>query len=258
MDTVGIYKITNKIDGKSYIGQSRNIEKRWQAHRTKSFQENDHSYNTPFYRAIRKYGIDNFTFEIIEECKISELNEKEKYWIQKYDTFFNGYNLTLGGDGGGSSVNKDNIIGIIKDLETTLMKHKDIAEKWNVSTEMVQGINTGRYWKHDREYPIQPKNIDKNTGKEFHSKDWFCIDCGKKITRGCTRCIDCEAKRRSTVKDKINRKELKNLIRTLPFTKIGEKYNVTDNAIRKWCDKYNLPRTKKEINSYSDVEWEKL
>ena len=45
------------------------------------------------------------------------------------------------------------------------------------------------------------------------------------------------------------------MIRTLPFTQIGTKYGVTDNAIRKWCDKYELPRTKKEIVSYSDEEW---
>ncbi len=46
------------------------------------------------------------------------------------------------------------------------------------------------------------------------------------------------------------------MIRTIPFTKIGSMYNVNDNSIRKWCDSYNLPRTKKEINSYSDEEWE--
>ena len=56
-------------------------------------------------------------------------------------------------------------------------------------------------------------------------------------------------------KDKI-REQLKQLIRQIPFTTIAKQYSVTDNAIRKWCDNYNLPRTKKEINSYSDEIWE--
>ena len=55
-----------------------------------------------------------------------------------------------------------------------------------------------------------------------------------------------------------SREELKKLIRQKPFLQIGKQYEVSDNAIRKWCDFYNLPRTKKEINSYSDEEWEKL
>lgn len=49
--------------------------------------------------AFHKYGVDNFIFEVLEECKQEELNEKEQYWIKYFDTFENGYNLTLGGDG---------------------------------------------------------------------------------------------------------------------------------------------------------------
>jgi uncharacterized protein YjcR len=60
------------------------------------------------------------------------------------------------------------------------------------------------------------------------------------------------------VVDRPNREQLKKLIRTIPFTKIGEMFNVSDNAIRKWCDYEKLPRTKREINSYSDEEWEQV
>ena len=88
----------------------------------------------------------------------------------------------------------------------------------------------------------------------------FCIDCGKEVFYGSIRCKDCETKRRTIPFDKmeVTREELKNLIRTKPFTQIAKDYDVSDNAIRKWCDKFNLPRTKKEINSYSDSEWENI
>lgn len=54
---------------------------------------------------------------------------------------------------------------------------------------------------------------------------------------------------------RVSREELKTLIRTLPFSQIGEKFNVSDNTIRKWCDKYDLPRKVSEIKKYSDEEW---
>lgn len=82
----------------------------------------------------------------------------------------------------------------------------------------------------------------------------FCIDCGKPIGNAAIRCVDCYKKHIHPL-DIPTREELKNLIRTTPFTKIGEKYGRTDNAIRKWCDYYNLPRKKTDINKISDGDW---
>ena len=97
----GIYKITNNINGKMYIGQSNNIYRRWKEHKSKYSW---YTQNNILYKAFQKYGIDNFTFEIIHECDESELNDKEVYYIQQYNTFIksensNGYNITLGGNG---------------------------------------------------------------------------------------------------------------------------------------------------------------
>lgn len=101
----GIYKITNLINQKSYIGKSKNIEERWQSHlRPSSWKAQP---NKPLYRAFKKYGIQNFSFIILEELSEYEKNsnEREKYWIQYFNTYENGYNATLGGDGGVTVVN---------------------------------------------------------------------------------------------------------------------------------------------------------
>lgn len=89
---IGIYKITNLLNQKCYIGQSINIKQRWKQHRANS-QVRDEA----LYLAIQKYGIENFSFEVIEECKEEELDLKEQYYINYYDSYNNGYNMTLGG-----------------------------------------------------------------------------------------------------------------------------------------------------------------
>lgn len=90
---IGIYKITNMINNKCYIGCSKNIEQRWKQHKRIP------KIKTSLYNAFRKYGINNFKFEIVELCLESELSEKEKYWINYYNSYNNGYNETLGGEG---------------------------------------------------------------------------------------------------------------------------------------------------------------
>lgn len=90
---IGIYKITNKTNNKVYIGQSINIEQRWKTHLKKS-----RILNTPLYQAMRKDGIENFLFEVIEECNQEQLNNKEKYWINYYNSTNSnkGYNILKG------------------------------------------------------------------------------------------------------------------------------------------------------------------
>ena len=88
-----IYKITNKVNGKSYIGQTRyTVEFRWRQH----IHKKDNTY---FHNAIRKYGIENFTVETLEQCEYKDLNSREIFYIAKYNTFNSGYNMTIGGDG---------------------------------------------------------------------------------------------------------------------------------------------------------------
>ena len=91
---IGIYKITNLINNQVYIGQSIHIEERIRQHKTEYMKKGSEN---SLYSAIRYYGLDNFKFEIIEACSPEALNEKEIYWINYYNSFENGYNLTPGG-----------------------------------------------------------------------------------------------------------------------------------------------------------------
>ena len=85
----------------------------------------------------------------------------------------------------------------------------------------------------------------------------YCCDCGCEILISSERCIACKNKMQRVV-ERPSRIELKTLIRTLPFTQIGKQFNVSDNAIRKWCYAENLPVKKSEINKYSEEEWNSL
>lgn len=97
-----IYKVTNRVNGKVYVGQTvHTIEWRWNTHLNSAYNDRMGDYNVLFHRAIRKHGIDAFEVSEVEKCDSSVLNEREKYWIKEYNSFSsqNGYNSTLGGDG---------------------------------------------------------------------------------------------------------------------------------------------------------------
>lgn len=97
------------------------------------------------------------------------------------------------------------------------------------------------------------KSLDSETGEIIY----LCKDCGEKVSRNGVLCPSCAAKRRRrTIRP--NREELKKLIRETSFVEIARYYNVSDNSIRKWCVKEQLPSSKREIKTYTDEEWSKL
>lgn len=115
-----IYKITNLINQKSYIGKTElTIEERFRQHILEINKER--SKNRPLYRAMRKYGIENFSIELIEICTKEEVNDREQHYISVYNTYKLGYNATLGGDGK-SCVDSSKIIAVymlLKNLAQT-------------------------------------------------------------------------------------------------------------------------------------------
>ena len=93
--------------------------------------------------------------------------------------------------------------------------------------------------------------------QSLEKKKYYCPDCGKEISKNATRCVHC-AHKKQMITEHPSREVLKNLIRTQTFESIGRMYTVNGNAVRKWCDKEGLPRTKKEIKKYSDEEWAEI
>lgn len=94
--------------------------------------------------------------------------------------------------------------------------------------------------------------------QELKAKKNCCKRCGKKITSGANFCKECYLFFKERKVEHPSREELKQKIRTIPFTQIGKEYGITEASVRKWCDKEGLPRTKKEINAISDEEWKKI
>ena len=112
-----IYKITNTINGKSYIGQTiQNVKERFYQHcATKCSKAVS---NMAIHRAIKKYGKSNFTVEVIEEIDSANLNDRERYWIKCYNSYNNGYNSTKGGQDGCKPFKDLDVESIIKEYNT--------------------------------------------------------------------------------------------------------------------------------------------
>lgn len=302
----GIYKITNKINDKCYIGKSVDIYQRWNSHRSDSRPVEDGGDTYTIHCAIRKYGFKNFSFEIIEKCIPEQLEEKEKFWIKYYNSYETGYNETYGGDG---SLKYD-YYNIYKLWERGLT-NKEICEKlkcsdqtvtkafrlYDISEEEVRSRSNhsqkkaivaidiltkkplkifpsvreccmffhkdlkqigglhkslhnpyrweGYRWEYLNEYNHPQEEL---TDEEFFSfKQEKLFIKSKEMKERISKT--------NRMVERCSRDELKKLIRTMPFTKIGEKFGVTDNAIRKWCDGYDLPRRVKDIKAISDEDW---
>ena len=238
LQVVGIYKITNLVNQKAYVGQATNIKVRFKNHRSDAFNPNKPTYDYPLYRAIRKYGLNNFIFEVLEECLVSELNEKEIYYIAYYDTYHNGYNQDEGGLNAihYNKLSYDLVTQIIETLKTSKESSDEIGKCFGVSGSTVRKINAGESCYRDGEsYPIRlplwaSGDIDN-----------FCDVCGDLLSdKNAKRCVKCAqiAQRRAARPEPL---ELAKMIKESGFAKVGKRFGVSDNAVKNWCKQYNIP-----------------
>ena len=172
LDTVkkvrGIYKVTNKINGKVYIGQSVDIGRRWREHMTVK----DDIY---FHKAIQKYGVENFKWEVIEKCKKKDLDEREIYWIEYYDSFNKGYNCTKGGDGNSGEGNPNWKGGVSSDEDYYRQYSKQYyqvnKEKKKEYDKQYGEANKEKKKEYNKQYYEENKEQAKQQMKEYYEKN---------------------------------------------------------------------------------------
>ena len=150
-----IYQITNDINQKIYIGKTEfSIEKRFKEHCWDASRERNEK--RPLYNAMRKYGVEHFHIELIEETDNPE--EREIYWIEKKQSFKNGYNATIGGDGR-KYIDYDLVVKTYQDLQNI----KLVAKQLNHDESTISKI-------------LKEKNIDIKS-----SIEWMRENRGKKV-----------------------------------------------------------------------------
>ena len=160
----GIYQIKNLINGNIYIGQSVNIRNRWKQHIYEL--NNDKHSNSHLQNAWNLYGKENFEFSILEKCEINQLDEKEEYWINKLDSYQNGYNNDLGGKGcRGYKHTEEEIIKMRKIQNPKIILQFDL--EYNFVKEWIGGVS----------------HINKELG---YTKDCILLRCNHTILNKMT------------------------------------------------------------------------
>lgn len=195
-----IYRIWNDINNKDYIGKTMNtVESRWKEHL--SDMDKRVYEKRPLYSAMRKYGTSHFHIEPIEECSIVDLNNREIYWIDYYDSFKSGYNATRGGEGKAyadveaiiSLWNEDKVISEICEItghdHATITKHlKDhgiTAQDIKNRAKKRQSKPVAKLHKETGELLyvyLNAKEVEEELGKTMASRHIYEVCNGKRKT----------------------------------------------------------------------------
>ena len=209
-----IYKISNDINNKIYIGQTvKTLAQRFAGH----INESKNGGTRPICLAISKYGEEHFKIEEIEECDVSLLNEREIYWISQYNSYEKGYNATLGGLGcqvydydliyqllleNKNCKEIQNIVGCNKDTVYTVAKLHNfkITRERDMSNYRKPENNTG--WFSQKYSIIKAYDKDNNLVATFTNKDEaakWCLDNEYSTSPKCwTHIYECLRGKRKT------------------------------------------------------------
>lgn len=250
-----VYKLTSP-SGKCYIGITNNFKRRMAEHRRYSKT----IINRKIYIAMRKYGFDEFKVEILEEYNIKDeskllekLNERETYFIDKYNSFVCGYNCTLGGDGTKGASGELNPFYGKKHNAQTRKKMSEAREGMKLSEEHKKNIglaSTGR--KHSSESKVKMSKAQR----EAKAKSVICLDTGN-VYECITDCANDVVASRSDIRKVCNGERMTCKGMRFRFIENGEVVNVeacnkvkrpimcietkvTFGSIQDACNEYNV------------------
>lgn len=229
-NTSGIYMVVNLINDKKYIGQSKNIKKRFQSHHLVDYKnENNCNYNTKFYQAIRKYGIDNFEVVILKLCEEKELDDLEIKYIKEFDTFKNGYNSTEGGQFWSPNIHS----------EETEEKRKQTREK---NKSLMSENHPRAKLTNQQVWDIRQRYIDGESIKEIYNdfKDLYTNQqTFKRIVLGQTYVTVGNIPTKEQVRHTnakltdVQVKKIRNSYKkgVVSYRELGEKYGLSESSI---------------------------
>lgn len=259
---IGIYKIENLINGKVYIGQSVHIERRWQEHCMDSAQSIISS-------AIKKYGVENFSFEVLKECAVEELDELEKAYIKEYDSLVPfGYNV----DSGGSSNHTSFVIydsvefqQIVDEIKNSKLTFEQIGEKHGLCRRTITRINKGQVHFNENEvYPLRPfplvgpKGVREKKVPCIPKNAHLCKYCGK-LTTNKTYCSrECQVKDTSPMEiltDSLTKEVLIKEIREHGYSNTAMNHGTCVKSIKKLCKQYGIPTYKKDFFAWYEEQF---
>lgn len=273
MKQCGIYIIKNKVNNLVYVGQSVNIQIRWNAHKRAANNLDIKGNRTDIHIAMNKLGINNFYYEILELCSFEKLSEKEIFWINYYNSYLNGYNMTPGGESNRGEANGHSILTVaqVEDIRMCYnekIPFKDVYEKYknSVSKRGLQKVWHFETWKHimpevytdenrlwHKTYAKSNSNGNKDLGynnkqracsekeiekmRELRYKGWSYNKIGNYLNRSSSivrkYCLFNECKNENKIKNSL---KIKNLETGLCFDSLSEG--------AKWasCDRHTIKK----------------
>lgn len=247
---IGIYKIENLINGKVYIGQSVHIERRWQEHCRDSAE-------SVVAEAIRKYGVENFSFEVLKECSIEELDELEKLYIKEYGSLVPfGYNVDSGGSSNHTSFAVYDSVEfqqIINEIKNSNLTFEQIGEKHGLCRRTITRINKGQV--HFDEKEIYPLRKSQDTAVlKIHP----CKCCGKLTTNEFYCSKACQLKDTSPLEflnKTLSKEDLIKEIREHGYSNTAINHKTSVKTIKKMCKQYDIPTYKKDFFAWYEEQF---
>ena len=186
---IGIYKITEKENPNNfYVGKSNDIQRRFKEHQTKTYEQS----RIPFDKEIQNKGKDAFTYEVLEECEVEQLSEKEAYWVEKLkakdsgNKFDGGLRDVVGSHNPNAKLTEEDVINIRKAYNNHY-KQREVYEDYKdkITFQSFQNLWQGRSWAHimpevfteenKQYYKTEQSKGEQSTGAKFTNEEVIAI-----------------------------------------------------------------------------------